>query len=374
MRVFKRGKYFHYEFEFEQRRYRGSTHRKNEREAIQMAAGIQFNTMKKAVGLASTAAAPTIREFQAKFNSWVEQELEDKGTQEFYKSCYCRLVACSFLSDTRLNEIDEPKVEKFKTWALSLDAVKTKTTVNRYLATLSKALHYAADKLKLIERVPKIHKFPKSKTCERERDFTFTDDQYANWTAAAPEPLRTASILARGAGLSLNEMMALQKDCIHFEDKPDARGIHGVIEIRRGLKRESRRRNLPITAAMRKVLVTAMKQSRCKYVLASTVSPAKPMSKNTIEDQIRQTRIKVGLPTDAGLHTLRHTFLTRAGELTQNVKALQKLAGHSNVTTTMRYIHPEEADVFGIVASMNSKEGKPPSKAKASLKKAAGSD
>jgi integrase len=40
------------------------------------------------------------------------------------------------------------------------------------------SFHRAADKLRLIERVPKIHKYPKSKTCERERDFTFSDAQY----------------------------------------------------------------------------------------------------------------------------------------------------------------------------------------------------
>jgi integrase len=47
-----------------------------------------------------------------------------------------------------------------------------------------------------------------------------------------------------------------------------------------------------------------------------------------------RTRKQLGLPNDAGLHALRHTFLTRAGKLTQNVKALQLLAGHAQVTTT----------------------------------------
>jgi hypothetical protein len=31
------------------------------------------------------------------------------------------------------------------------------------------------------------------------------------------------------------------------------------------------------------------------------------------------------------------------------------LAGHSNIATTMRYVHPEQADVFGIVAAMSTK-------------------
>src|SRR5215467_4017715 len=50
------------------------------------------------------------------------------------------------------------------------------------------------------------------------------------------------------------------------------------------------------------------------------------------------------------LHALRHTFLTEAGRHTQNVRALQKLAGHTRIETTMRYVHPDQEDVLEIAA------------------------
>ena len=34
------------------------------------------------------------------------------------------------------------------------------------------------------------------------------------------------------------------------------------------------------------------------------------------------------------------------GRHTKNVKALQKLAGHSRIETTMKYIHPDAEDVM----------------------------
>jgi len=178
------------------------------------------------------------------------------------------------------------------------------------------------------------------------------------WIQEAPEPLRSSSIMARNCGMSRNELIALQRDCVSLADQPDERGFFGVIEVKRGLKRESRRRRLPITQAMRDALVAALAQSKCKYVLTSPESPTKSMSPHTLEDQIKRTRVKTELPKDAGLHTLRHTFLTCAGKLTQNVRALQMLAGHSNIATTMRYVHPEQADVFGIVAAMSTTPGK----------------
>jgi integrase len=47
---------------------------------------------------------------------------------------------------------------------------------------------------------------------------------------------------------------------------------------------------------------------------------------------------------DAGLHAMRHTFLTEAGEYTDPF-TLQYVAGHDNIKTTMRYVHPREAAV-----------------------------
>jgi site-specific recombinase XerD len=58
---------------------------------------------------------------------------------------------------------------------------------------------------------------------------------------------------------------------------------------------------------------------------------------------------------DAGLHALRHTFLTEAGRHTQNVKALQQLAGHSRIATTQKYLHPGQDDMDGIVGAMQQK-------------------
>lgn len=52
------------------------------------------------------------------------------------------------------------------------------------------------------------------------------------------------------------------------------------------------------------------------------------------------------------------------------------LAGHSNIATTMKYIHPEEADIFGIVAAMTVKKlpSQPQPESEKVAAKAAGED
>ena len=72
-------------------------------------------------------------------------------------------------------------------------------------------------------------------------------------------------------------------------------------------------------------------------------------------------RKKIKTHPDAGLHALRHTFLTEAGEYTDPF-TLQYVAGHDNIKTTMRYVHPREHAVqklFMRVAELERPEAGP---------------
>jgi integrase len=45
-------------------------------------------------------------------------------------------------------------------------------------------------------------------------------------------------------------------------------------------------------------------------------------------------------PREFVLHGLRHTFLTRLGEAGADAFTIMKLAGHSSVIVSQRYVHP----------------------------------
>ncbi len=67
-----------------------------------------------------------------------------------------------------------------------------------------------------------------------------------------------------------------------------------------------------------------------------------------LEEQIAQIRKKITTHPDAGLYALRQTFPTEAGWYTDPF-TLQYVAGHDNIKTTMRYVHPREAGVQKLV-------------------------
>lgn len=157
---------------------------------------------------------------------------------------------------------------------------------------------------------------------------------------------------AHDGGICRGELLSLKRDCVQLKDSADERGFWGTIAIRRGLKRAARRRDIPITEDMADVLNTLLSESKCEYVFTGLHNHFEPLSANTLADQHRAIMETCSFHPDAGLHALRHTFLTEAGRHTQNVRALQKLAGHSRIETTMRYVHPDQEDVLEIVASV----------------------
>jgi len=51
------------------------------------------------------------------------------------------------------------------------------------------------------------------------------------------------------------------------------------------------------------------------------------------------------------LYSLRHTFLTRLGESGCDAWTLARIAGHSNISMSSRYVHPSEDAVLTAMES-----------------------
>jgi len=65
----------------------------------------------------------------------------------------------------------------------------------------------------------------------------------------------------------------------------------------------------------------------------------KPVHENLLQLWIERATGRAGLEVTRSLHILRHTFCSRLAMKGAPAKAIQELAGHANLTTTMRYMH-----------------------------------
>ena len=95
---------------------------------------------------------------------------------------------------------------------------------------------------------------------------------------------------------------------------------------------------------------TAVDYRASEYVFTVARDHRRPLTANTLATQHRRM-VALGIfKPDAGLHALRHTYLTECGKYTDNVKALQRLAGHSRIETTARYLHPDQREMDRIAS------------------------
>ena len=145
---------------------------------------------------------------------------------------------------------------------------------------------------------------------------------------------RTIILLAYGAGLRVSEVVNLKVQDIDFE--------RGLIYICEGKGQKDRYTLLPKKLEYELKKICYLK-SRPDYVFES-VRGGK-LSQRTPQVVFKRALHAAKLQKNATFHSLRHSFATHMIENGVNLRFVQDLLGHVNVTTTMRYTHVSKASI-----------------------------
>jgi len=71
-----------------------------------------------------------------------------------------------------------------------------------------------------------------------------------------------------------------------------------------------------------------------------------------VSHQFRRLRDAMKLPTDCVLHSTRHTFCSRLGSAGVSAYQIMRLAGHSSVAVSQRYVHEDIDALKGAIAQL----------------------
>ena len=176
---------------------------------------------------------------------------------------------------------------------------------------------------------------------ERRREHVVTPQEQAKSLAAALEPLGSIAEVLVDTGLRPEECFRLRWESLTWTN-----GRYGTFLVTHG-KTAAARGVLPMTPRVREVLET--RWERAGKPLEGWVWPAQTRSGHLEGSSIKKQHAKALRASKVRpfvLYSLRHTFLTRLGESGCDAWTLARIAGHSSVSMSTRYVHPSEAAVF----------------------------
>jgi site-specific recombinase XerD len=87
-----------------------------------------------------------------------------------------------------------------------------------------------------------------------------------------------------------------------------------------------------------------------KEYLFNGYRAGKPMSMRNIQHLVQKGVAQIGLDSkNYTVHTIRHSFATHLVDNGADLHTVKELLGHSNLQTTMRYMHLSSARIRGII-------------------------
>ncbi len=343
MAIYKRGKIYWYKFMWDGKLVRESTKQKNDKVARQMEAAHRTSLAKGEVGIREKKKAPTFGEFAEKqFLPWAESTFSAKRkTWLYYRNGVRRLKGYASLSSMSL---DDAKLgEKVSGYVAHRQAKGLQVaSINRELQVLRRLLHLAVE-WGFVEQVPKIRML----SGEQHREFVLSQEEEAKYLAAASEPLASVATVLADTGMRPEECYRLRWESITWVN-----GRHGTLLVTHG-KTKAARRLLPMTPRVRHIL-----ESRWEAVgrpLEGYVWPAPSKSGHMEPSSLKKQHakaLKLSKVRPFVLYSLRHTFLTRLGASGCNVWTLARIAGHSSISISARYVHPSEDTVFAAMSKL----------------------
>ena len=141
--------------------------------------------------------------------------------------------------------------------------------------------------------------------------------------------------LTYDTGMRISELVSLQVRDVDLHRM--------VIHIRQPKNKKDR--YVPIsTHAVRGIKKHMVMNKPKTYLFENLNRPGMPISKTRVRFLLKEALKMTDIKKSVSVHSLRHTYATHQLESGQNIMVLKDLLGHSNIQTTLIYLHIAQMD------------------------------
>ena len=146
---------------------------------------------------------------------------------------------------------------------------------------------------------------------------------------------RAALTTAYAAGLRASEVARLMIADIVPKARLRHDSARGVIRVCQG--KGAKDRDVMLSAQLLVILRTYWRFARPRLYLFPGRNEDRPINPTTLHAACRSAAKAAGLAKHVTLHTLRHSFATHLLENGADIRVIQALLGHANLSSTARY-------------------------------------
>jgi integrase len=286
---------------------------------------------------------PTLKEFAPRFIEGYAKANKHKASGIETKQDILKSHLIPLFGALPLDQITSERVARLKARLRDKSGSRT----NNVLSVLNKLLKVAVE-WEVMSAMPCTIKLVKISSTTRE---FYEFEEYARLLEAA-EKVGTRELvvvlLGGDAGLRRGEMIGLRWSDVDFRraqlrieqaawkrSQREARAAN-LEEWTVDSPKSGKGRIVPMTKALCEAL---QKHRHLRGERVLTLDDGSPAPGHVVRDWLEAAQRRAGLRVMGSLHKLRHTFCSHLAMRGAAPKAIQELAGHESLSTTLRYMH-----------------------------------
>lgn len=209
-------------------------------------------------------------------------------------------------------------------------------TKARKLAAVSSFYEYALDEGRLV--VSPVARVKRPRAPRKSTRDSLSKEQARTLVEVAlnaPANRRAVVGLCLGLGLRISEALTVTAENLGSRDG------HRVVNV---LGKGDKVRTVPLSPLAYRLLEPALKAATADDGLIVRTDDGQPVNRKQASKWLETLGRRAGLEFRLVPHALRHSAATLANKAGADVERVRLMLGHSDLSTTLRYVHVEELD------------------------------
>jgi site-specific recombinase XerD len=280
--------------------------------------------------------SPANLEELKKFVEMLKLKAYSSSTINTYRNEFMQLL--QLLKNKPVHQLTPEDLRRYMVYALEKEGIKENTAHSR-LNALKFYFEQVLGREKFFWEIPR----PKKQTL-LPRYFN-QDEIAAIIKAAGPIKHKVMLMLAYAAGMRVSEVAAIRVSDI------DSKRMCILISQAKG-KKDRIVTLSPVLLVMLREYWKTGKLKKDGYLFPGQYE-GKAYSSRSIQAVLALAKKRAGVIKPGSIHALRHSFATHLLDKGTDVTMIQKLLGHNNIKTTLRYLHVTNRDMLQVMSPLD---------------------